>query len=95
MLHTGLEPSNVGSVHPGSISREVSDFSCRVKGGCDQYRTGNFSNEPLKSCPSLLSLLLTFRLPVVKKLFQARIGERMFKQRLEDAIGHGADVSAG
>ncbi len=26
MLHGGLELSNVGSVHPGSISRKVSDF---------------------------------------------------------------------
>ncbi len=70
-------------------------FSCRGKGDFEQYRTGNFPDESLKSCPSLLSLLVTFRLPVVEKLFQARIGERMFKQGLEDAIRHCADVSAG
>ncbi len=69
-------------------------FSCREKGGVEQYRTGNFTDGSLKSCPSLRSLLLSFRLPVIEKLFQPRIGERMFKQGLEDAIGHRADMSA-
>lgn len=41
-----------------------------------------------------LALLLSLRLPVVEKLFQAHIGQRMFKQRLEYAVRHRADVTA-
>jgi hypothetical protein len=45
MLHGGLELSNVGSVHPGLFLERFKTVSCRGKGGFEQYRTGNLTDE--------------------------------------------------
>lgn len=49
---------------------------------------------PRKSC-SPPSLLLPFRFPVFEKFFQSCISQRVFKQRLEYAVRHRADMTAG